>query len=156
MALAESTTAYRARPWSARRRAVLYIPARQRGSSPKLLVYNTALLTAQSALTPAEALADGKFRGRLVESAIGAHLLNAQAGGVCDLFYWRERNREVGAATGRSPGSLRSRNASIRSGRFLSDPAAYPSKNSWRYRSSIGSTDDPCLADVVAPSSCAD
>jgi predicted AAA+ superfamily ATPase len=69
--------------------------ARQRGSSPKLLVYNTALLTAQSARTPEEALADGKFRGRLVESAIGAHLLNAQATGVCDLFYWRERNREV-------------------------------------------------------------
>ena len=68
---------------------------RQRGSSPKLQVMNTALMTAQSGLSPAEARADREFRGRLVESAVGAHLANAAAGGACDLFYWRERNREV-------------------------------------------------------------
>ncbi len=68
---------------------------RQRGSSPKLQVFNTALMTAQSGLSPAEALADREFRGRLVESAVGAHLANAAAGGVCELFYWRESNREV-------------------------------------------------------------
>jgi predicted AAA+ superfamily ATPase len=69
--------------------------ARQRGSSPKLQVLNTALLTAQSGLSPDEARADGEFRGRLVESAVGAHLANAAAGGVCDLFYWLDRGREV-------------------------------------------------------------
>jgi uncharacterized protein len=68
---------------------------RQRGSSPKLQVMNTALMTAQSGRSPDEARADREFRGRLVESAVGAHLANAAAGGFCELFYWRERNREV-------------------------------------------------------------
>lgn len=68
---------------------------RQRGSSPKLQVLNTALMTAQSGLSPAEAHSDREFRGRLVESAVGAHLANAAAGGACELFYWRERSREV-------------------------------------------------------------
>src|SRR6266542_2205337 len=68
---------------------------RQRGSSPKLQVLNTALLTAPSGLSPAEARADHEFWGRLVESAVGAHLANAAAVGVCELFYWRERSREV-------------------------------------------------------------
>jgi predicted AAA+ superfamily ATPase len=69
--------------------------ARQRGSSPKLQVMNTALMTAVSGLSPAEVAADREFRGRLVESAVGAHLANAAASGRCELFYWREGNREV-------------------------------------------------------------
>lgn len=69
--------------------------ARSRGSIPKLQVLNTALLTAPSGLTLAEARADGEFWGRLVESAVGAHLANAAAGGECELYYWRERNQEV-------------------------------------------------------------
>src|SRR3990172_291666 len=68
---------------------------RQRGSSPKLTVLNTALITAQPGLTPGEARSDHEFWGRLVDSAIGAHLGNAQAAGLCGVFYWRERNREV-------------------------------------------------------------
>lgn len=68
---------------------------RQRGSSPKLQVLNTALLTAQSGLLPHDARVDREFRGRLVESAVGAHLANAAAGGACEVYYWRERNREV-------------------------------------------------------------
>lgn len=68
---------------------------RRRGSSPKLQVLNTALLTAQSGLSPEEASADRQFRGRLIESAVGAHLANAAAIGDCELFYWRDRNREV-------------------------------------------------------------
>jgi len=68
---------------------------RQRGSSPKLQVLNTALMTAQSGLTLDEARADREFWGRLVESAVGAHLANAAAAGLCELFYWRDRNREV-------------------------------------------------------------
>ncbi len=69
--------------------------ARQRASSPKLQVLNTALMTAQSGLTPGEARADGEWFGRLVESAVGAHLANEAAAGTCEVFYWRERNREV-------------------------------------------------------------
>ena len=68
---------------------------RSRGSSPKLQVLNTALVTAQSGRSIKEARADHEFWGRLVESAAGAHLANAAAAGVCELFYWRERNREV-------------------------------------------------------------
>lgn len=69
--------------------------ARSRGSSPKLQVMNTALMTAQAGLAPAEARSDQGFWGRLVESAVGAHLANAGATGVCEVFYWRERGREV-------------------------------------------------------------
>ncbi len=68
---------------------------RSRGSSPKLQVLNTALMTAQSGLTLEQARADGEFWGRLTESAVGAHLANAAVAGECDLFYWRDRNREV-------------------------------------------------------------
>mgnify|MGYP001764780711 CR=1 FL=1 len=68
---------------------------RSRGSSPKLQVLDTALLTAQAGYTLDQARADPEFWGRLVESAVGAHLANAAATGVCELFYWRERNHEV-------------------------------------------------------------
>jgi hypothetical protein len=68
---------------------------RQRASSPKLQVLNTALMTAVAGLSPEETRADRTFYGRLVESAVGAHLANAAQRGDCELFYWRERNREV-------------------------------------------------------------
>ena len=68
---------------------------RSRGSSPKLQVLNTALMTAQSGFSFREARADPEFWGRLTESAAGAHLANAAAAGGCELFYWRDRNREV-------------------------------------------------------------
>lgn len=69
--------------------------ARRRGSSPKLQVLNTALMSAQSGLSPQEAGADREFRGRLIESAVGAHLANAAASGDLEVFYWRDKNREV-------------------------------------------------------------
>ncbi|RIK90679.1 MAG: AAA family ATPase [Proteobacteria bacterium] len=69
--------------------------ARSRGSSPKLQVFNTALMTAQSGLDFAAARGDAEYWGRLSESAVGAHLANAAATGACELFYWRERSREV-------------------------------------------------------------
>ncbi len=69
--------------------------ARSRGSSPKLQVLNTALMTVASGYSQAEARADREFWGRLVESAVGAHLANAALRGECSLHYWRERNHEV-------------------------------------------------------------
>jgi hypothetical protein len=88
---------------------------RQRGSSPKLQVLDTALMTAQSGLTPDEARADHEFWGRLVESAVGAHLANAASAGVCEIFYWRDRNREVDfvARAGRSATAIE-----VKSGRM--------------------------------------
>ncbi len=64
---------------------------RRRGSSPKLVVLNTALISATSGLRLAEARADPAFWGRLVESAVGAHLVGAGL----EVYWWRERNREV-------------------------------------------------------------
>jgi uncharacterized protein len=69
--------------------------ARSRGSSPKLQVYNTALMTVTAGVRPEEAQSDREFHGRLVESAVGAHLANAAAAGECELFYWRDRGQEV-------------------------------------------------------------
>ena len=69
--------------------------ARTRASSPKLQVLNTALMTATSGYSLAEARADREFWGRLTESAVGAHLANAAMHGECALHYWRERTCEV-------------------------------------------------------------
>jgi predicted AAA+ superfamily ATPase len=74
---------------------------RQRGSSPKLQVLNTALMTAQSGLSPEQARSDRAFWGRLVESAVGAHLANDAITSGFELFYWRDRNREVDFVTRR-------------------------------------------------------
>jgi len=68
---------------------------RQRASSPKLQVLNTALLTAPSQLTLNEAKQDPEFWGRLVESAVGASLANGTRGKGIELFYWASRNKEV-------------------------------------------------------------
>jgi len=68
---------------------------RQRASSPKLQVLNTALMSAMEGLSPEESRKDRSFYGRLVESAVGAHLANAARVEGLELFYWRDRNREV-------------------------------------------------------------
>ncbi len=69
--------------------------ARSRGSSPKLQVLNTALMTAACGYTLSDAHADSEFWGRLVESAVGAHLAGAALCGDCRLHYWRDGNHEV-------------------------------------------------------------
>lgn len=68
---------------------------RQRSSSPKWQVLNTALISALSGLSFTQARQNREFWGRLVESAVGAHLANAAATGEAELFYWREGDREV-------------------------------------------------------------
>jgi len=68
---------------------------RKKGSSPKFAVFNTALLSAQSGRSYLEAMSDRPYFGQLVESAIGAHLLNGIRGTQIELFYWREGDREV-------------------------------------------------------------
>lgn len=67
---------------------------RRRSSSPKLIVLNTALMSALSDYSFGEAFADRTFWGRIVESAVGAHLFNTSPTG-CKLYYWREQNSEV-------------------------------------------------------------
>ena len=68
---------------------------RKRSSSPKFQVLNTALMSALSGLTLNQARSDGIFWGRLVESAVGAHLAAASFRGACQVFYWREGDNEV-------------------------------------------------------------
>lgn len=67
---------------------------RQRRSSPKLLALNTALASATRGVTFEEARADRTNWGRLVETAVGAHMANRLAP-PATLCYWRERGREV-------------------------------------------------------------
>lgn len=68
---------------------------RQRGSSPKLHVQNTALMTASDAHSFLEAREDRHYWGHLLESAIGAYLINSVYGTNIRLFYWREGRYEV-------------------------------------------------------------
>lgn len=68
---------------------------RQRGSSPKFQVLNNALMAAQTGVSFREAQKDRNLWGRLMESAIGAHLLNSAIGSRVEVFYWRERSMEV-------------------------------------------------------------
>lgn len=68
---------------------------RQRASSPKLQVFSTALMTAQSGRPMSDLTEDREYRGHLIESAVGAHLANAAATGLCEVHYWRERSHEV-------------------------------------------------------------
>ncbi|MBI3298706.1 MAG: ATP-binding protein [Elusimicrobia bacterium] len=67
---------------------------KKRGSSPKLLALNTALMTSASELSFSAARENREVWGRLVESAVGAHLVNGLPDGV-SVLYWREANREV-------------------------------------------------------------
>ncbi|MDR3059778.1 MAG: ATP-binding protein [Prevotella sp.] len=68
---------------------------RQRSSSPKFQVYNNALLTSQDDETYSTAIVNPKLWGRLVESSVGAHLLNHAVSERYNLHYWREGNHEV-------------------------------------------------------------
>jgi uncharacterized protein len=68
---------------------------RQRSSSPKFQVHNTALLTAQQGDSLKEVLAKPEMWGRCVEAAIGAHLVNHQLSEGYAVHYWRHRNDEV-------------------------------------------------------------
>ena len=77
-------------------------PHRRRGSSPKLNVLNTALMTAGSGYSFDEARADRTFWGRVVESAVGAHLYNTAASDI-SLQYWRKGQHEVDFVLQRGP-----------------------------------------------------
>lgn len=68
---------------------------RQRSSSPKFQVYNTALMSVQYEFTFHELKKQPDLWGRCVESAVGAHLINCSRDGDFTVHYWRERNDEV-------------------------------------------------------------
>ena len=68
---------------------------RQRQSSPKFQVHNTALIGGQAPEMFKEIKAIPEKWGRVVESATGAHLLNHAREAGYQLYYWREGNHEV-------------------------------------------------------------
>ena len=74
----------------------------RRGSSPKLNVLNTALMTAGSGYAFEEARADRTFWGRIVESAVGAHLINTATSDI-RVYYWRDGQYEVDFVLRRGP-----------------------------------------------------
>jgi predicted AAA+ superfamily ATPase len=70
-------------------------PTRQKSSSPKFQVFNTALTTHKSSFSFATIMQDKDRWGRLVESAVGAHLINQTQNTGIQVSYWREGNKEV-------------------------------------------------------------
>lgn len=68
---------------------------RRRASSPKLHVFNTALMSALLTDSSTVDRKDGERWGRLVESSVGAHLINQAKCGRAAIYYWREQDKEV-------------------------------------------------------------
>lgn len=73
---------------------------RQRASSPKLVLWNNALVGALGTVNFEVARADGNWWGRLVENAVGAHLLNNLPRTEYNLGYWRDGDREIDYVVG--------------------------------------------------------
>jgi hypothetical protein len=68
---------------------------RKRGSSPKLVVWNNALVNAVSHISFRQTKADSGWYGRIVENAVGAKILNELSGSEWGLSYWRDGAAEV-------------------------------------------------------------
>lgn len=68
---------------------------RKRGSSPKFILWNNALVNALSTRSFAESSKDAVWRGRLVENAVGACLCNNLHAVEYTVTYWRQGNYEV-------------------------------------------------------------
>jgi predicted AAA+ superfamily ATPase len=69
--------------------------ARSRGSSPKLVLWNNALVNALDLPSFEQVRSDPARWGRIVENAVGAHLLNHLGHLPFEVTYWRHRDREV-------------------------------------------------------------
>ena len=70
-------------------------PVRGRSSSPKLQVLNTALMSAMMTADFKTVHGNPAAWGRMVESAVGAHLLASTVGQEIRVSYWLENRREV-------------------------------------------------------------
>lgn len=69
--------------------------ARRYASVPKYQVYNNALMNVYSTGNFEQQRIDLEKWGRLVESAVGSHLLNYADKLDYKVYYWREQNNEV-------------------------------------------------------------
>ncbi len=68
---------------------------RTRSSSPKFQVHNTALISAQRHELFTDIQGQPDEWGRIVESAVGAHLMNHSVTEKFKVSYWRHINEEV-------------------------------------------------------------
>lgn len=68
---------------------------RKRGSSPKLILWNNALISALGTRNFEDARNDFHWWGRLVENAVGAYLCNGLGSMEYGLTYWRDGKFEV-------------------------------------------------------------
>lgn len=68
---------------------------RKRSSIPKFQVYNTALISSHHQASFSAVRSKPDAWGRLVESAIGAHILNESHRQGFELYYWRDGHEEV-------------------------------------------------------------
>lgn len=64
-------------------------------SSPRLMVYDTGLMTAALGNAKEVVLSDSELRGHLVESAVGAYLLALSSERGFEVSWWRQGNDEV-------------------------------------------------------------
>ena len=69
--------------------------ARRYASVPKYQVYNNALMNVYATSSFEEQRLDLEIWGRLVESAVGAHLVNNADKLDYKVYYWRDKNDEV-------------------------------------------------------------
>ena len=68
---------------------------RQKASSPRLMVYDTALMTATYGQYRPFLLTDPERMGHLVESAVGSYLLARSLADRFEVQWWREGSNEV-------------------------------------------------------------
>lgn len=69
--------------------------ARRRASIPKWQVYDNALKTVFLRRTLADVVNDHQLWGRIVESAVGAYILNQAYLYRMNVYYWRDGDKEV-------------------------------------------------------------
>ena len=69
--------------------------ARRKASIPKLQVFNNALTTIYNPLNLEQTVSDRKAWGHLLESAVGAYIVNEAFRHRLEVYYWRERDCEV-------------------------------------------------------------
>ena len=107
---------------------------RRRASSPKLILWNNALINASSSQSFEQAQNDGSWWGRLVENAVGAKLLSDLQGSPWSINYWREGDAEVDFVVSRGAAAWA---VEVKSGRGGKTPgiaefrANYPKAKTW-------------------------
>jgi len=68
---------------------------RVKQSSPRFMVYDTSLMTYSHGSGRKSFLENATMRGHLIESAVGAYLLARAREEGFEVYWWRDRDKEV-------------------------------------------------------------